>query len=533
MNTRQPARAVEVDVSSGHLARWLAIASADGGASPAEASAVSSPVVADTPAAPECFDLVIMGAGPAGEKAAAQAAHLKKRVAVVELEPEPGGAAVHTGTLPSKTLRETALYLSGYRARELYGIGIELDPKTTVPHLMSRKNAIVIAESQAFRDNFLRNRVTYLYGHAQLVDEHTVQVTSATAVHFLRADFILIATGSKPFRPPDIDFADDLIHDSDEILLIHDLPRSLAVLGGGVIGCEYACMFAALGVVVTLIDARNEILPFLDLEIVARLKAAMVRSGITILQGQGWSKVKRCKGGVETTLGDGSKIICEQLLFAAGRSGSTRGLGLGSVGIETDSRGYIAVDRDFRTSVPSIFAAGDVVGFPALASVSMEQGRVAVCRAFGAIGGQEVASTMPYGIYTIPEVSSYGETEESCQTKGIPYVVGRSLYANNPRGKITGDLAGITMLVGARDPHKIIGVHVVGERATELVHIGQTAIVLGARIEVFVEMVFNYPTLADSYKYAAYACLDALTESAAGAPAGDSTASRHDGGLSC
>jgi NAD(P) transhydrogenase len=469
-------------------------------------------VTEPTQDAADCFDLVIIGAGPAGERAAAQAAHLKKRVAVVELEPEPGGAAVHTGTLPSKTLRETALYLSGHRARELYGIGIELDPRATVPHLMSRKNAIVIAESQAYRDNFQRNHVTYLYGHAQLVDEHTVQVTSSADVRFLRGDFILIATGSKPYRPPDIDFADDLIHDSDEILMIHALPRSLAILGGGVIGCEYACMFAALDVAVTLIDARDEILPFLDLEIVARLKAAMTRSGITLLQGRAWKQVERCRGGVETTLVDGTKIVCEQLLFAAGRSGATRGLGLGSVGIETDSRGYIRVDEAFRTSVPSIFAAGDVVGFPALASVSMEQGRVAICHAFCALDGQAMATTMPYGIYTIPEVSSYGETEESCRQKGIPYVVGRSLYANNPRGKITGDLEGITKLVVARETRKIIGVHVVGERASELVHIGQTAIVLGAPIDVFIEMVFNYPTLADSYKYAAYECVEALAE---------------------
>jgi NAD(P) transhydrogenase len=475
-------------------------------------------VTEPTQDAADCFDLVIIGAGPAGERAAAQAAHLKKRVAVVELEPEPGGAAVHTGTLPSKTLRETALYLSGHRARELYGIGIELDPKATVPHLMSRKNAIVIAESQAYRDNFQRNHVTYLYGHAQLVDEHTVQVTSSTSVRFLRGDIILIATGSKPYRPPDIDFADDLIHDSDEILMIHELPRSLAILGGGVIGCEYACMFAALDVAVTLIDARDEILPFLDLEIVARLKAAMTRSGITLMQGRGWKQVVRCRGGVETTLVDGTKIVCEQLLFAAGRSGATRGLGLGSVGIETDSRGYIRVDEAFRTSVPSIFAAGDVVGFPALASVSMEQGRVAICHAFCAIDGHAMATTMPYGIYTIPEVSSYGETEESCRQKGLPYVVGRSLYANNPRGKITGDLEGITKLVVARETRKIIGVHVVGERASELVHIGQTAIVLGAPIDVFIEMVFNYPTLADSYKYAAYECVEALAELAERSP---------------
>jgi len=469
--------------------------------------------------AAERFDLVVIGAGPAGEKAAAQAAYFNKRVAVIEREPEPGGAAVHTGTLPSKTLRETALYLSGHRARKLYGVAVELDASATVPRLMSRKNAIAAAEARSFRQNFERHQVSYFQGRGQLVDEHTVQITSADVDRRIHGDFILIATGSKPHRPPDIDFADDFIHDSDEVLHINSLPASLAILGGGVIGCEYASMFAALGVAVTLVDARDEILPFLDLEIVARLKAAMVGSGITLLQGQRWTSVKRSPGGVETLLTDGSKLVTEQLLFAAGRTGCTQGLGLSSVGLEPDSRGYLPVDAQFRTKVPHILGAGDVIGFPALASVSMEQGRVAVCHAFGFSYKQAVAEIMPYGIYTIPEVSSYGETEETCREKGIPYVAGRALYENNARGKITGDLDGITKLIVDRRTRKIIGVHVIGERASELVHIGQTAIHLGGTIDLFIEMVFNYPTLADSYKYAAYDCLAGLQKSEGELPA--------------
>ena len=458
----------------------------------------------------EHFDLVVIGAGPAGEKAAAQTAYFKKRVAIIESEPEPGGAAVHTGTLPSKTLRETALYLSGYHARELYGVALEVDPNATLPRLMSRKNTIAAAESRSFRKNLSHHDVHYVAGRGRLVDAHTVSVSSASGERLIAADFILIATGSKPHRPADIDFSDAWIHDSDEILTINDMPTSMTILGGGVIGCEYACMFAALGVGITLVDARSEILPFLDAEIVARLKAAMTKLGIRLVQGQRWTKVARSANGVITTLSDGSTLENQQLLFAAGRTGCVADLGLEAVGLVADARGYIPVDGEFRTKVPNIFAAGDVIGFPALASVSMEQGRVAMCHAFGFGYKTAVAKEMPYGIYTIPEVSSFGETEETCQQKKIDYVAGRGLFENNARGKITGDLEGITKLIVDARTRKLIGVHVIGERATELVHIGQTAIHLGATVDLFIDMVFNYPTLADSYKYAAYHCLAAL-----------------------
>jgi NAD(P) transhydrogenase len=458
----------------------------------------------------EHFDLVVIGAGPAGEKAAAQAAYFKKRVLIIECEPEPGGAAVHTGTLPSKTLRETALYLSGYHARELYGVALEVDRHATLPRLMSRKNAIAAAESRSFRQNFARHGVRYVQGHGRLLDAHTVSITSTTGEQRVTGDFVLISTGSKPHRPADIDFADDWIHDSDEILTILDLPTSLTILGGGVIGCEYACMFAALGVAVTLVDARSEILPFLDMEIVARLKSALVKLGIRMVQGQRWTTVLRSANGITTTLQDGTTLENQQLLFAAGRTGCASDLGLANVGLAPDSRGYIPVDSEFRTKVPNIFAAGDVIGFPALASVSMEQGRVAMCHAFGFGYKKSVAAEMPYGIYTIPEVSSFGETEETCKQKQIDYVVGRALYENNARGKIQGDLEGITKLVVDAKTRKLIGIHVIGERATELVHIGQAAICLGGTVDLFIDMVFNYPTLADSYKYAAYDCLAAL-----------------------
>lgn len=458
------------------------------------------------------YDLVIIGAGPAGEKAAAQAGYFGKRVLVVEAESEPGGAAVHTGTLPSKTLRETALYLSGHRARALYGVAVKLDQSATLQHLMSRKDAISAAEARSFRSNFAKHKVEYVHGIGRFADPHTVVIASSDGERNVTADYILIATGSKPHRPKDIDFADPWIHDSDEILTIETLPTSMTILGGGVIGCEYACMFAALGVKITLVDARPEILPFLDLEIIERLRAAMKHLGIELVQGRRWLYVRRLEGGVETELSDGTLLGSQQLLFAAGRTGASSGLRLENAGLQADPRGYIPVDAQFRTQVPHILAAGDIIGFPALASVSMEQGRVAVCHAFGFTYKQSVAAAMPYGIYTIPEVSSFGETEESCKEKGIDYVAGRALYADNPRGKITGDLEGVTKLVVDKETRKLLGVHVIGERASELVHIGQVAITLGGTVDVFIDMVFNYPTLADSYKYAAYQCLAELAK---------------------
>jgi NAD(P) transhydrogenase len=458
----------------------------------------------------ERFDLVVIGAGPAGEKGAAQAAYFGKKVAIIEKGREPGGAGVHTGTLPSKTLRESALYLSGHRTRELYGIAVELAPDATLPRLMDRKNAIAESESQRIRWNLDRHGVSYFQGSARFVDPHAVEVHGPAGVTRVEGEYLLIATGSKPFQPADIDFADDHIHDSDEVLEIEVLPKSLTILGGGVIGCEYACMFAALGTEVTLVDARAEILPFLDQEIIERLRGAMQKLGVRFVQGQRWGKVVRSGHGVRTALADGTTLESEQLLFAAGRIGATAGLDLEKVGVQPDSRGYVKVDERYRTSVPSVIAAGDVVGFPALASVSMEQGRVAVCHAFGFSYKKAVSDLMPYGIYTIPEVSAIGETEQTCKDKGIEYVVGRALYKENARGKIAGDLEGITKLVVDGKTRQLLGVHVIGERATELVHVGQAVLHMHGPVDLFIDMVFNFPTLAESYKYAAYGCLQAL-----------------------
>jgi NAD(P) transhydrogenase len=459
------------------------------------------------------YDLIVIGIGPAGEKAAAQAAYFGKRVAAIERAPDPGGAGTHTGTVPSKTLRETAMYLSGYHSREMYGVAVELEPTATLPRLMSRKAAIVASETKRIRDNLERHGVRCLQGTARFVDTNTVEVLGTAGARRITGEKILISTGSRPARPKEIDFADEYIHDSDEILSIGRLPASLTILGAGVIGCEYACMFAALGVKVTLVDARDSLLAFLDSEMVDQLVRSMERMGIELKLGLHWSSVKRQGDRVVTTFKEGGEVVTEQLLYAAGREGCTQDLNLAAVGIVSpDKRGYLVVNHKYQTNVPHIFAAGDAIGFPALAATSMEQGRVAVCHAFGFEYKKVVADLLPYGIYTIPEVSAVGETEESCKTMGLAYVVGRARYAQNARAKIAGDTEGLLKLVVERRTRRLIGVHVIGERATELVHIGQAVMHLDGSVDAFIEMVFNFPSLAEAYKYAAYDCLGQLAK---------------------
>lgn len=469
----------------------------------------------------ERYDLVVIGSGPGGEKAAAQAAYFGKRVAVIERAHEPGGAAVHTGTLPSKTLRETAVYLSGHRSRALYGLALQLEEHVTLQTLMARKRAIAIAESRRIRENLARHDVPLIHGHGRLLDAHTVEVSHDDGTKtLLSTDFTLIATGSVPRRPREIDFASPRVHDSDEILTIDALPTSLIVLGAGVIGCEYACMFAALGTQVTLVDGRADILPFLDHELRDALKDEMESLGVRLALGAAWSSepgaIVADDQEVRCLLHDGTVVRAAHLLFAAGRGGATRDLGLENVGLQPDARGNLQVDTSYATAVPSVLAVGDVIGFPALASASMEQGRVAICRAFGFGYKEALSGVIPYGIYTIPEVSAVGETEQSMLAKNEPYVVGRARFHDNARGQIQGDLGGLTKLVVCARTRRILGVHVIGERASELVHLGQVALLAGATVDVFIEMVFNYPTLSETYKYAAYECLGALARAAGG-----------------
>ncbi len=462
---------------------------------------------------PYDYDLVVLGVGPAGEKGAAQAAYYGKRVACVEAAREPGGAAVHTGTLPSKTLRETALFLSGFRQRELYGLSVDLNPATAVPKLLSRKNAVVELEVARIKWNLERHRIPLLRGMARFVDTHTIELANPEgAPRRVSSEVFLVATGSRPHHPADIPFDDEDVDDSDTILQIDRLPRSLVVVGGGVIGCEYAAMFAAMRVAVTLVEGRPRLLPFLDEEIAERLRGAMQALGVTFHLGRTTKSVRRAADrGIVTTLDDGLEIDAEKVLASSGRSGWTEGLGLEAIGVEVDKRGTIKVDGDFRTGAANVYAAGDVIGFPALASTSMEQARVAVCHAFGFAYKRQMSHLYPFGIYTIPEVGSVGFSEEAAKAAGRDAVVGRAFYRDNARGKIVGDKDGVIKLVVERGSRKLLGCHCIGERATELVHIGQTVMLLDGTIDAFIEMVFNYPTLSEMFKYAAYDALGALS----------------------
>ena len=458
------------------------------------------------------YDLVIIGSGPAGEKAAAQAAYFGKRVAIIEKEPEPGGAMVHTGTLPSKTLREASLYLSGYRNREIYGVAVELTRDATLTALLNRKGVISSTEAGRMRANLERHNVDYINGTGRFRDTHTIVVLSEGAPdREITGDVILIATGSIPYHPDGVNFASDQIHDTDEILTVREIPESLTIIGAGVIGCEYACMFSALGTRVTLADKAAAILPFLDREIVASLSATMERMGIRFELNRSWESISEVDAEIATRFSDGGVLSSTHLLFAAGRNGQVAGLDLDAIGLEVNKRGQLSVDENFRTAIPHILAAGDVIGFPALASTAMEQGRVAVCHAFGFEYKQAVSGVLPFRIYTIPEVSAVGENEQSATQKGIAHICGRAFYRENVRGLIAGDTQGITKLVVERSTRKVIGVHVIGERASELVHIGQAALVVGATVDLFIDMVFNYPTLSEAYKYAAYDALAKLS----------------------
>ncbi len=461
---------------------------------------------------PYDFDLIVLGVGPAGEKGAVQAAYFGKKVCVIERAAEPGGAAVHTGTLPSKTLRETALFLSGYRQRELYGLTIDLNPELAIPKLLSRNSAVRELEVARIKWNLERHNVTQVKGVAHFVDPHTIEVVTLGAPPQRRtSEYFLVATGSKPFQPPNIPLDDEDVDDSDTILQIDRLPKTLTVLGGGVIGCEYASMFAAMHVKVTLVDGRDRLLPFLDLEMGERLRGAMTNMGVDIRLNARTKTVERVAGrGIVTMFESGPEVVSEKLLFAAGRNGWTEGLELERVGVVADKRGYIKADADYRTTCPSVYAAGDVIGFPALASTSMEQARVAVCHAFNFTYKRQMSHVLPYGIYTIPELSSVGLSEEQAKEQKIDAVVGRAYYRDNARGKIIGDRDGVIKLLFDRPTRKLIGCHCIGDRASELVHIGQSMLMLGGTVDTLIETVFNYPTLSEMFKYAAYDALGAI-----------------------
>ena len=452
----------------------------------------------------DSYDLIIMGCGPAGEKAGAQAAYFGKRVAVIERAPYVGGSCINTGTVPSKTLRESALYFSGIKQRGLYGIDYSLKDNLSVRDFMRHEREVVDMERDRILKNLAAHHIELIHGAAAFVDANTVSVTTNDYTRLLKGDVILIATGSEPNRPPEIAFDDVRVFDSDTFLQLKTIPKSLAVIGGGVIGCEYASIFMALGVHVTLVDGRDRLLPFLDMEISERLRERLSDLGMQFLFHERPVKVEPTSDGVQLDMKSGSVLRAEAALFAAGRRAAVAGLSLEKAGLAVNARGYIEVDENYRTKQTNIYAAGDVIGFPALASTSMEQGRVAVCHAFGFQYKQRVASMLPMGIYTIPEISAAGETEDSCKEKKIDYVVGRAHYENNARGHIAGDTSGLLKLIFSRADMKLLGLSIIGENATELVHIGMMVLDHGLTINEFIEQVFNYPTLSELYKYAAY-----------------------------
>ena len=451
------------------------------------------------------YDLVVIGSGPAGEKGAAQAAYFGKRVALIERETVPGGACVNTGTVPSKTLRESALHLSGFRQRG-FSECVDLRMKSiTVGDFMYRKQIVVEREWKRIGDNIRRHHIDCYTGAARFQSPDRIEIQNETGSTILQTTVVLIATGSSPYRPPTIPFDDETVCDSDTILKMREIPRSMAVVGAGVIGCEYATMFAALGVDVHLIDGRTTLLPHIDREIVRVLLGEMqTRLSIDLHLGVDVDSVVRENGEIRLTLKDGSTTSVQKVLYAAGRTSNTADLNLEAAGVKMGSRGLVIVDDHYQTSTPNIYAAGDVIGFPALASTSMEQARVAMVHAFDLKYKTTVAPILPFGIYTIPELSTVGLTEEQCREKGIEYGVGRAHFRSNARGQIIGDTKGIIKLVfGARDL-KLLGVHIIGENASELVHTGMMVMQFGGTINAFIDSVFNYPTLSDAYKYAAY-----------------------------
>jgi NAD(P) transhydrogenase len=473
-----------------------------------------------TGAIPERFDLVVVGSGPAGEKGGVQAAYHGKRVAIVERSPVVGGTAVATGGLPSKALRETALYISGWRKKDVYGVSVELDRDATFERLRRRAGEISALMSEAVRRNIERHNIELVRGDARLGPGGEVHVESTDGGRLLHADVVLLATGSRPFRPPGIPFDGRTVLDPDEIVQLDPPFRSIVIVGAGPVGCEYASTFAAVGTRVWLVDLSERLLPMLDAEIAGLLSSSLRRSGIELILGSTVTGVEGGGGGVGVELDGGGVLRADRVPFGAGRVGNTEGLGLEAAGVELDGRGRIVVDGHYRTTVPNVYAAGDVIGPPGLASVSMEQARVAMCHAFALPLKQAVDRLTPVGIYTIPEAAGVGMTEEAARDAGVDYEVGRAWFETNSRAAVAGDTEGVLKLVCARHDGRLLGVHILGDDAAELVHQGQAVIRHGGVVEEFIHTTFNVPTRSDAYKYAAY---DALAHMEIRAAFGDVT----------
>lgn len=465
------------------------------------------------------FDVIVLGCGPAGERAAIQAARLGKHVAVIERANVVGGTRVNWGTIPSKTLRESALFVQSVTRKNQEGFNCKTDDRITISDFMYRERLVVQRELELINKALDHYRIEVFQGHGRFVNPHTVAVVGVegqTRMHF-RGELVVIATGSTPNHPPEVPFDQECVFDSDTILKLPRMPRSMIVLGAGVIGVEYAAIFAALGLQVTLIDTREELLPYLDREVAGILERELRRLGIVVNHDDRHRTIERVEGDpprVRCETQQGSVLEADVLLYCVGRDGNTRDLGLETIGIQPNERGLLEVNDCYQTLVhPHIYAVGDVIGYPALASTSMEQGRQAIRHALG-IGGpsRKEEEVLPFAIYAIPEVSYIGETEESLRRRKVEYVAGRGRYDRNPRGQIIGDTGGMLKLLFEAERGTLVGVHVVGHNASELVHTGQALLNARSTADEIAETLFNYPTLSDLYRHAALEALSELTK---------------------
>jgi NAD(P) transhydrogenase len=459
------------------------------------------------------YDVAVIGSGPAGQKAAIQAAKLEKKVCIIEKDPVLGGAGINTGTIPSKALREAVLYLTGTNKRALYGDNFRPKRDVTIEDLIYVSQHVIHNERCVIREHFDRNGIDLLWGSAHFEGPNLLQIEQPEHNHMLTADKFILCTGTRPATPPHIPFNDHNIFTSDSLLKLVHLPKSIIVVGGGVIGVEYACMLGTLGVRVTLVEGKSELFDFLDREIVEALQYQMRQVGITLRFGEKVAKIEEIDSPtnpgtdgsklVQARLESGKTLTAQCLLYAVGRQGTTKALALENVGLTPDDRERLKVNRNYQTDVPHIYAAGDVIGFPALASTSMEQGRLAVCHAFG-VETTSIPELFPYGIYAIPEISMVGKTEKQLTDAGIPYEAGIAHYKEVARGQILGDTIGMLKLLIHQGTRQILGCHAIGTQATELIHIGQAVMAFGGTVDYFINNVFNYPTLAETYKVAAF-----------------------------
>jgi len=455
------------------------------------------------------YDLVVIGSGPAGHHAAIQAAKLRKRVMLAERKAILGGSCANVGTIPSKTIRESALYLSGYREHGIYGESYQLKEHITLDDLRARVEPVVRHEVDVSRHQLIRNGVEIVTAEASFTGPHTLSLafSDEPKKRTVSARYFVVAVGTEVRRDPQMPWDGHLVFSSDDLMQLDRLPHTLAVIGGGVIGCEYASIFAALGVRVTLIEMRPRLLPFVDAEIVRALSYHLGENRVTLRLGEKVSAAEIVEDQglrrVRITLASGKQIVADKVLSAVGRTGASASLNLAAAGIEPDPRGRIPIDSAYRTIVPHIYAAGDIIGFPSLASTSAEQGRLAACDAFG-IKARWSPELFPYGIYTIPEISFVGRNEEELTAAEVPYEIGKAQYREIARGNIIGDSIGMLKLLFDRTSRALLGVHIIGEGAVELVHIGQAVLAYKGTVDYFIETVFNYPTLAECYKNAAF-----------------------------